>query len=322
MELKLNLDNKIWVEKYRPKTLDDLCLPSSFRKTFSTIISTKNIPNMTFYSSGPGRGKTSLARLIPELCDCSFKEINASDSRGIDTLRVLIDDFVNSGSFNGNLKIVILEEIDGIFHVLENALKNYIEKVHNRCRFICTCNNINGISEYIKSRLPVYDFNYSKEVDKKSMISQITKRLQFIVDSENLILDSKDTLKELINLRYPDIRYMIQDLYTINLAYGEITKSNIGTLSIDSSFYDLILNCKFQLARKYAIDNGIVNKFIYQNLKDNILDSNRITIRALYYEMFRILNDYDCKHDIANDKELNFSSCLIELMSSIKSHTV
>ena len=321
MDLKDTLNEKIWVEKYRPKILEDLCIPTQYRKAFKTIIETKNIPNMTFYSSNPGCGKTSLARMLPELCNCSYKEINASENRGIETLRTTIDDFVNSGSFNGNLKIIILEEIDGVFSVLENALKNYIEKVHNRCRFICTCNNLNGISEFLKSRLPVYDFNYSKDTDKKSMIPQILKRLEFIVNSENLKLDNKSTLKTLIDLRYPDIRYMIQDLYTINLEYGEITSDNIGKITIDSKFYELILNCKFQAARKFAIDSGIVNKYIFQNLKENILDTGLITNKILYYELFKILNDYDYKQNFVIDKELNFASCLIEIMTAIREYS-
>lgn len=321
MNLKDKLSEKIWVEKYRPKTLEDLCISTPYRKAFKTIIETKNIPNMTLYSSNPGCGKTSLARMLPELCNCSYKEINASENRGIDTLRTTIDDFVSSGSPNGNLKIVILEEIDGVFSVLENALKNYIEKVHARCRFICTCNNLNGISNYLKSRMPVYDFNYSNDADKKSMIPQILKRLEFIVNSENIKLDNKSTLKNLIDLRYPDIRYMIQDLYTINLEYGEINIDNIGKTTIDSKFYELILNCKFQAARKFAIDSGIVNKYIFQNLKENILDAGLVTIKSLYYDFFRILNDYDYKQDFVVDKELNFASCLIELMTAIKENT-
>ena len=148
----------LWVEKYRPQTIDDCILPPALAKVFADIISSKVIPNRTL-SGNQGVGKTTVARALCEQLEVDYIVINGSMKGNIDTLRVDIQNFASSVSLEDRPKIVILDEADGINPVsTQPALRGFMQTFSMNCGFIMTCNYKNKILSPLISRCPVIDF--------------------------------------------------------------------------------------------------------------------------------------------------------------------
>ena len=144
-------DDYLWVEKYRPKTIDDCILPEQIKETFQTFVNQKNVPNLIL-SGGPGVGKTSVAKAMLEQLDSDYIVVNGSMSGNIDTLRNEIKTFASSVSFSGGRKYVILDEADYLnAQSTQPALRNFMEEFSKNCGFILTCNFVNRIIKYFKN---------------------------------------------------------------------------------------------------------------------------------------------------------------------------
>src|SRR6056300_657728 len=171
----------LWVEKYRPKTIDDTILPQSLKETFQAIVVSGDIPNMLF-SGTAGLGKTTVARALCNSLNLDYIVINGSEEGNIDTLRGKIKQFASSVSLQGGYKVVILDEADYLNpQSTQPALRGFIEEFSNNCRFILTCNFKNRIIEPLHSRCGVYEFNTSKK-DLQPLAAQMLKRSQFILE--------------------------------------------------------------------------------------------------------------------------------------------
>ena len=156
-------DQFLWVEKYRPKTINDIVLPKQLKDTFLKTVESGELPNMLFTGTA-GLGKTTVARALCRELGCDFILINGSEEGNIDTLRNKIKQFASSVSLQANYKVVILDEADYLNpQSTQPALRGFIEEFANNCRFILTCNFKNRIIEPLHSRCGVYEFNTSKK---------------------------------------------------------------------------------------------------------------------------------------------------------------
>ena len=200
----------LWVEKYRPQTIEDCILPSSLKKTFQQIVDTGEMHNMMLTGSA-GLGKTTVARALCNELDLDYLLINASESGNIDTLRSTIKQFASTVSLNGgNYKVVILDEADYLnAQSTQPALRGFIEEFSSNCRFIFTCNFKNRIIEPLHSRCAVIEFNTTKK-QLAELASQFMKRLQTILHSEKVNYNN-GILAELIMRYAPDWRRVINE---------------------------------------------------------------------------------------------------------------
>jgi DNA polymerase III delta prime subunit len=209
---KINTNEFLYVEKYRPQTVDDLIAPVDVRERIKAWIETDGqIPNLGFFSNNPGTGKSSIAKSILKDLDADFLFINASKENGIDLVRNKIYIFASNVSFEGRPKIVVLDEADGCSTDLQKGFRAFIEEFSQNCRFILTGNYSNKIIEPILNRLIVFDFDVLFNKHSKEIAKQIFDRLCFILDNEKVEYE-KDALKPLITTLYPSIRRMINIL--------------------------------------------------------------------------------------------------------------
>ena len=152
----------IWCEKYRPSTLNEIVLDKNTKTYFNKVQEENNIPNVLFVGK-PGIGKTSLAKIIVNsILKCQYLYINASDENGIDTIRTKVLNFAQTQSLFGNIKVIILDECDGLSIDAQKALRNSIEEYHDLTRFILTANYKHKIIPALQSRCQVFDINYDK----------------------------------------------------------------------------------------------------------------------------------------------------------------
>ena len=305
----------LWVEKYRPQTIDACILPQSLKDTFNQIVETGEIPNMLFTGTA-GLGKTTVAKALCNELNLDWILINGSEEGNIDTLRNKIKQFASTVSLTGGYKVVILDEADYLnAQSFQPALRGFIEEFANNCRFILTCNFKNRIIEPLHSRCGVYEFN----TNKKSMAElsmQFMKRLTWILEKESIDYDKK-VLAELIIRFAPDWRRVINECQRYSLS-GTIDSGILSLLS-NSSVNDLIgyLKAKdFKKMRSWVSNNidtdtsGIFRS-IYDSMTDTI-QPNSIPRAVL------ILADYQYKNAFVADHELNVVACLTELMAEVE----
>ena len=175
----------LWVEKYRPQTIDDTILPKKLKQTFQKIVEGGELPNMLFTGTA-GLGKTTVAKALCNLLDCDYILINGSEEGNIDTLRTKIKQFASSVSLSGDYKVVILDEADYLNpQSTQPALRGFIEEFSNNYRFILTCNFKNRIIEPLHSRCGVYEFNTSKK-DMIELCQSFMERCMSILTKEKI----------------------------------------------------------------------------------------------------------------------------------------
>ena len=203
----------LWVEKYRPSTIDNCILSPTLKDTFKSILIEKELPNMLFTGTA-GLGKTTVARAICEQLDLDYLVINGSEDGNIDTLRGKIKRFASTISLSGNGKCVILDEADYLNpQSTQPALRGFIEEFSDNCRFILTCNFKNRVIEPLHSRCGVYEFNTSKK-DMAVLCGQMMTRAKEILTKEGVSVssDDDDKIASLIMKHAPDWRRVLNEL--------------------------------------------------------------------------------------------------------------
>ena len=304
------------VEKYRPKTLDEIVLSKEHRIFFQNIKNLKEIPHLLFVGAA-GIGKSSLAKIITNsILDCQYLYVNASDESGIDTIRNKISNFVKTKSFDGKLKVIILDEFCGITTIAQKALKNLMEEYSSNCRFILTVNSLNNTSDPIRSRCQIFELN--------PPFKDCVDRCVTIIKQENIKVPSEQK-KNLLNLMgscYPDLRKMINTIqkYSINNVLN-IPKDLHTSSSIAKDIFDKLTTKEDIIKiRKFVIDNEVLfNNDFHGLLKElfevvyeyNVGVDNKKKILLIISEAL-------FKHQTVLDKEINCFAALIEISEVLK----
>ena len=302
-------DEFLWVEKYRPKNIEDCVLPADIKKTFFDI--KDEIPNMILTGTA-GTGKTTIAKALCEMHNCDYILINGSEESGIDVLRTKIKNFASTVSLGGGNKVVILDEADYLNpQSTQPALRGFIEEFHKNCRFIFTCNYKNRLIAPLHSRCTVIDFKIPPK-ERPRLASVFLARLMLILDDEGIEYNN-EVLQELVMKYFPDFRRTINELQR----YAVSGKIDVGILSIiaEESLQELLGHIKtkrFTDMRKWVatnIDNDPVKLFrkIYDTLYD-VLEPQSIPQAVI------IIADYSYKSAFVVDQEVNIVACLTELM--------
>ena len=305
----------LWVEQYRPKTIDDCILPDSLKSLFLAFIKKGEISNMLF-SGTAGIGKTTVAKALCEQMNCDWIMINGSEEGGIDVLRNKIKNFASTVSLSGGKKVVILDEADYLNpQSTQPALRGFVEEFHKNCRFILTCNFKNRIIEPLHSRFSNIEFKVNPK-DKPKLASRLFERAIYILKEQNVDYEDK-VLVELITKHFPDFRKLINELQRYSVS-GSIDAGILVNVS-DENLKTLVTHLKnkeFGDMRKWVVnnlDNDPVKIFrkIYDTLYTN-LEPSTIPHAVL------IIADYQYKSAFVADQEINLVACLTELMSQVK----
>ena len=306
----------LWVEKYRPKTIDECVLPESIKKTFKDYIAQGQLP--TFLLTGTaGVGKTTVAKALCNEIGAEYLFINGSDEgRSIDVLRTTIRGFASTVSLTDSKKVVIIDEADGMNpQTIQPALRSFIEEFSANCRFIFTCNFKNRIIEPLQSRCAVVDFKIDSK-DKKEMAGTFFKRTIEILKQEQIEYDMK-VVAELVQKYFPDFRRVLNELQRYSVS-GKIDSGILVNVSKES-FKELIKNMKeknFTEVRKWVAQNAdSESSYIFRELYDTSIENLE---KASIPQLVLILADYQYKAAFVVDHEINLMAALTEIMSSCK----
>ena len=303
----------IWVEKYRPTTIDECILPKGIKKTFQDFVEKGEIPNMLL-SGPPGIGKTTVAKALCYQLGADYYVINGSDEgRFLDTVRNSAKNFASTVSLTSDSKhkVIIIDEADNTTSDVQLLLRASIEEFSRNCRFIFTCNYKNKIIDPLHSRCSVVDFSVNKK-DKPTIAAQFFARLNSILEEEKVETDKK-VLAELINKHFPDWRRVLNECQRYSVS-GKIDSGILAAFS-DVAVNDLIKNLKqknFSEVRKWVVtnmdnDTSVLLRRIYDSLYDS-LEHSSIPAAVL------IIAKYQYQIAFVADQEINLLAALTEIM--------
>ena len=306
------MNDILWVEKYRPKLVDQCVLPDNTQKIFTEIVKKGEIPNLLLTGS-PGIGKTTIAKALCNQLECDWLMINGSDEgRMIDTLRTTINNFASTVSLSGGKKVLIIDEADYMNpESVQPAMRGSIEQFSANCRFIFTCNFKNRIIPALHSRCSVIDFKIKKD-DKPILAQRFLKIATGILDKESIKYKS-DVVAQLIMKHFPDFRRVINELQ--KHAVGGMIDEDILIQASEENLKELFVALKkkdFTSMRKWVaenIDNDHVR--LYRQIYDSLY--NRFEKKSIPQAVLTIA-DYSYKAAFVADQEVNMVACLTEMM--------
>jgi len=295
------MQHTLWTEKYRSQTLDQYIGNDELKNTIQSWITKNDIPHLLLHGKA-GTGKTTLAKLITSNINCDMMYINASDENGIDTIRDKVKSFASTSTFQP-LKIVILDESDYLTINAQASLRNIIETFSAKTRFILTCNYVERIIEPLQSRCQAFKI---ETLSKPLIASHIAD----ILTAENITYHLKDVAR-IINEYHPDIRKII-NVTQQNTINNELILTKIDTKFDITDVVKLIQGKDaFKSVRQYLVDNNISDfEPMYRALYDELGKDNGLITMTLA--------DYQFKHSIVTDKEINFMACMASIINIIK----
>jgi len=303
----------LWVEKYRPQSIEECILPDNIKQTFLDFLDKGEVPNLLL--SGPaGCGKTTVAKALCNQLGVDVYVINGSDEgRFLDTVRNTAKNFASTVSLQttGKHKVIIIDEADNTTNDVQLLLRAFTEEFSGNCRFIFTCNFKNKIIEPLHSRCACIDFSTNSK-SKPQLAAQFFKRIQEILVAESVDYDAK-VLVELINKHFPDWRRVLNEVQRYSSS-GKIDSGILASFS-DVKVNNLIQNLKekkFPEVRKWVVDNldndsGVLMRRIYDALYTSLTNA---TIPAAVL----IIAKYQYQIAFVADQEINMLACLTEIM--------
>ena len=309
------MEKFLWVEKYRPTTVDECILPSNLKQTFKEFVKQKTIPNLIL-SGGAGVGKTTIAKAMINEIGATSMMINGSEESGIDILRTKIKNFASTSSLEGGRKYLILDESDYLNpQSTQPALRGFMEEFHKNCGFILTCNYKNRLIQPLHSRCSGVDFKIPKE-ERPQLATAFFKRVKSILEQEGIKHDDKVIL-ELITKYFPDWRRTLNELQKYSVS-GQIDSGilvNLSEVNINE-LMDALKNNEFTTVRKWIVNNldndpNRMFRVIYDSLYE-FLDGSTIPHAVI------IIGDYSYKSAFVADQEINMLACMTELMGAVK----
>ena len=303
----------LWVESWRPKTIDDCILPDETKRTFNEFVKKGEIPNLLL-SGPPGIGKTTIAKALCNELGADFYVINGSDEgRFLDTVRNQAKNFASTVSLteSSKHKVIIIDEADNTGNDVQLLLRANIEAFYNNCRFIFTCNYKNKIIEPLHSRCACIDFTI-KGKERAKLAGSFFKRLQNILDSENIEYDQK-VLVQIVSKHFPDFRRVINECQRYSVG-GKIDTGILATF-VDISVNELLKNLReknFPEVRKWVVSNldndtHIILRRVYDSLYE-VLDGPSIAAAVI------IIAKYQYQSAFVADQEINLLAALTEIM--------
>jgi DNA polymerase III delta prime subunit len=301
--------NDLYVERYRPKTLDDIVLSDDEKQFFLSLKDKKEIPHLLF-SGSPGTGKTSLSKIIVnDILDCQYLYINASDENGIDTIRTKVIGFAQTRAFDGKLKVVLFDECDALTLDSQKALRSVVEEYATNTRFIFTCNYLFKIIPALQSRCQI--INLAPPLEK------VFERAVQILKKENIKVEEseKNKLLELIRKNYPDLRRIINDLQRYSYTGSLQIKTNDSQDFVKGIIHKIQNKTNINNVRKWVIENEqcfsgdyhFLLKEMFENIFQSDLSEECKTNNLL------LISEHMYKDSIVLDKEINWFSCCLKL---------
>jgi DNA polymerase III delta prime subunit len=303
----------LWVEKWRPKKIEDCILPDKQKKVFKEMIDRGDLQNMLLCGSA-GVGKTTVAKALCDEMGLDSLFINASLENGIDVLRTKISQFASTVSFTGKTKVVILDEADYTNpQSFQPALRGFIEEFSQNCRFIFTCNFKNRIIPPLHSRCSVIEFKIDK-TEKPKVAAAFFRRIVEILAHENVEADQKVVAK-IIEKHFPDYRRILNELqkYSSSGRIDEGILVNLGEVNMNELVESLRVK-DFKKMRNWVVNNldndpATLFRKIYDTLLDQVDQVPQLVL---------LLADYQYKAAFVADPEINLVACLTEIMATIE----
>ena len=302
-------EHTLYTEKYRPTSLKTFVGSESIKETIQNQLDQNDIQNMLFF--GPaGSGKTTLAKLIVANLDCVSLVLNASDERGIETIRDKVTSFASAASFKP-LKVVVLDEADFLTIQAQASLRNVIKKFSRSTRFILTCNYVERIIDPLQSRCQTF-----KVVPPSKL--EIAKHLKYnVLDMEGISFEPKD-LKTIINKYYPDLRKTLNTIQSSTV--DNILRLDTSVL-VESQYQNKVIELltspktTFRQIRQVIADSN-ANEFsdLYRTLYDDITEY----ANGREGEIILYIEEYMHHSSFVIDKEICVMACLNKILNTVK----
>ena len=305
---KEKVNNSLWVEKYRPRNLDEYVGNEHLKDKVSDYLKSGDVPHLLFFGKA-GTGKTTLAKLIVNSINCDHIIINASDENNVDTVRNKVKGFASTVGFK-DMKVVILDEFDYMTPNAQAILRNLMETFSKHCRFILTCNYVEKVIDPIQSRCQTFQIVPPTKKDVAVQISQI-------LGKEGVSFEPKD-LVPIIDSSYPDIRKIINTCQ-LNSSKGKL---KLDTTSVIDS------DIKTKVVEILKGSDAKPNK--WKNIRQAIADSRVQDFTELYSYLYEKVDEYGSgntsniililsesqhKDALVVDKEITFMSCIIQIVA-------
>ena len=311
--MEITTNNSLWVEKYRPNTLENYIGNEHLKGTMERFLKENDIQNLIFYGTA-GTGKTTLAKLLVNNLECEYLYINASDERGIETIRDKVSGFASTMSFKP-LKVVILDEADFLTIQAQASLRNVIETFSKSTRFILTCNYVERIIDPLQSRCQVI-----KIVPPSK--GEVAKHVFHILSKENIQHNNED-LKFIVNHYYPDVRKMLNACQMSCRVVAVPDEQGIPALELELSDKNLVSSNYIN-----KVIELLPNKKSFKQIRQVIADSNVQDFEALYRTLYERMDEYTSRpaeaiiiieeymyhSNFRIDKEINVMACISKLL--------
>jgi len=306
----------IWYEKYKPQTIQDLILPQELKDHLQNMVNSRDIPNISMFSSIPGCGKSSIANAIISETQLPSLWINASLDKGIDVIRGEIMSFASAVSFEDTIKIVVMDEFDNFTKDGQSAFRGFLDEFSGSCRFIFTGNSKSKVLEPLLNRTEVYDFN---NWSLKELAKPLFSRLSDILKTEKISFQDEDVV-QVIRMNFPSIRAMIGSLQRSSTT-GTLKLVECTSLSTNDTLKNALIAKDFegiiQLCNNFVSpDDFYTYLYNYVSVQTDELEMefkkadrpNIIVTCAKYAHM----------SSMVRDKNLNLAACILEIIQKIK----